>query len=86
MWVGSAENVSTNSQMGSNHAIADDVKLVWPFSKKANVHDYPFSSPYGPRQQASKQFAYDFHRGIDIPRTNGTKLYAVQAGTIFRAR
>ena len=82
----STETVSNSSQPGTNDDIADDVQLIWPFSALSNTSDYPFSSPYGPRLQASKSYAYDFHRGIDIPRTNGTDLHAVQGGKIFRAR
>lgn len=72
--------------MGSNTAIVDDVGLIWPFSQGNEEPNYPFSSPFGPRLQASQGYAYDYHRGIDIPRVNGTELRAVQSGKIFRAR
>jgi len=29
--------------------------------------DFPLSSSFGPRQKASENFRYDYHRGIDIP-------------------
>ena len=58
----------------------------WPLSNSASTPDYPFSSTFGPRLQASNSFAYDFHRGIDIPKPNRTKLYAVASGLIYRSR
>lgn len=80
------EVVSSTSQMGNDQSIADSVNLCWPFSQSNTVTDFPLSSPFGPRLKASSNFAYDFHRGIDIPRPNRTNLYAVQGGKIFRSR
>jgi len=47
--------------------------------------DSPVSSTFGPRQKASENFRYDFHRGIDIPTPFGTPIFAVKAGLITRA-
>jgi murein DD-endopeptidase MepM/ murein hydrolase activator NlpD len=80
------ETVVRTKTNGTNTTISDSVNLLWPFSKDALIADYPFSSTFGPRLQASNSFAYDFHRGIDIPNPMRTPLYAVAAGTIFRSR
>lgn len=47
--------------------------------------DFPLSSSFGPRQKASENFRYDYHRGIDIPTPFGTPLFAVKAGLVTRA-
>ena len=47
--------------------------------------DFPLSSTFGPRQKASENFRYDFHRGIDIPTPFGTPIFAVKAGLVTRA-
>lgn len=62
------------------------MNLLWPISNSSTTSNYPFSSTFGPRLQASNNFSYDFHRGIDIPKPNRTKLYAVGSGLIFRSR
>lgn len=81
------ETDSTTSQMGNNDYIATESDLNWPFRTLNDPgNDYPFSSTYGPRLQASNSYAFDYHRGIDIPRTNGTNLYAVQDALVFRNR
>ncbi|HFD12853.1 MAG TPA: M23 family metallopeptidase, partial [Crenotrichaceae bacterium] len=46
--------------------------------------DAPMSSSYGPRQQASRGFRYDFHRGIDIPTDAGTPVFAIADGIVRR--
>lgn len=46
--------------------------------------DAPMSSTFGPRQKASQAFRYDFHRGIDIPTTMGTPVFAVADGVVLR--
>ena len=82
------ETDSTISQMGNDDYIANEADLIWPFRTLSNASgtDYPFSSTYGPRLQASNNYAFDYHRGIDIPRSNGSYLYAVQDALVFRSR
>jgi len=55
--------------------------LVWPLSGTTEP-DLPMSSSFGPRLLASEDFRYDFHRGLDIPASIGTPIYAVEAGTV----
>ncbi len=43
-----------------------------------------FSSPFGPRLQASQEYRYDFHRGIDLKADEGTLVYAIADGEIYR--
>ena len=54
--------------------------LIWPLSGSTTPDI--MSSGFGPRQQASSGFAYDFHRGIDIPTASGTPVLAVNNGTV----
>lgn len=53
--------------------------LVWPLQGGENINQ---SSPFGPRQKASEDYRYDFHRGIDLPTPVGTPLIAVEDGTV----
>ncbi|MFQ5792537.1 MAG: hypothetical protein ACE5JI_18865, partial [Acidobacteriota bacterium] len=54
--------------------IAQDPPAGWdefdgcPESRHGNARfsDAPFSSTFGPRQKASEDYRYDFHRGLDI--------------------
>ena len=80
-----AENVSKTSAVGNDDTVMAESQLVWPLSNSKVNYDFPLSSPYGPRLQASMGFIYDFHRGIDIPTRSGTNIHAVQGGTIAAA-
>lgn len=55
--------------------------LIPPVSEE----NFIFSSPFGPRLQASDNDRYDFHRGLDLPGTRGDPVYAVASGTIYKA-
>lgn len=55
--------------------------FVWPLSGTQQV-DAPITSPYGPRLRGSQDFAYDYHRGIDVKTDVGTPIYAIAAGTV----
>ncbi len=52
---------------------------------KPEVNDAPFSSTFGPRQKASENFRYDFHRGIDIPTDHNTPVFAIADGVVKKA-
>ncbi len=54
---------------------------IWPISGNTTI-DLPQSSPFGPRQQASAGYRYDFHRGIDIPADYGTPIHAIADGYV----
>ena len=56
---------------------------VWPLTGTSLPSTQ--SSPFGPRQLASDNLRYDFHRGIDTPAPTGTPMYAVDDGTVHRA-
>lgn len=57
-------------------------KIIWPvtFAKPWTK----LSSTFGPRLQASQNYRYDFHRGIDIPGDATDAVVAVEDGTVFR--
>jgi len=42
------------------------------------------SSPFGPRQKASEDLRYDYHRGIDIPGVHGEPVVAFADGEVYR--
>lgn len=46
--------------------------------------DAPFSSTFGPRQKASEQYRYDYHRGLDIPTSVGTPVFAIADGIVTK--
>ncbi|ETX03256.1 MAG: hypothetical protein ETSY1_00640 [Candidatus Entotheonella factor] len=50
-----------------------------------DVNDAPFSSTFGPRQKASENYRYDFHRGIDIPTDPNTPVFAIADGVVKKA-
>jgi len=47
--------------------------------------DAPLSSSFGPRQLVSEGYRYDFHRGIDIPTSIGTPVFALVDGVVRKA-
>lgn len=51
---------------------------VWP------AESYEISSPFGPRLKASDDYRYDFHRGIDIAGEEGSDIFAIDNGKVFR--
>lgn len=54
---------------------------IWPY---CSTEPSPISSPFGPRQMASQDFRYDFHRGVDLPAPLETPFYAVADGTVTK--
>ena len=58
------------------------LSFIWP-TGSATPPDP--SSPFGPRQLASGNFRYDWHRGVDIAMPLGTDLFAVADGIVEKA-
>jgi len=56
---------------------------VWPITKSSTADGAKLSSAFGPRLKASSNFRYDFHSGIDIPKAEGTPVYAIASGTVY---
>ncbi len=52
-------------------------ETVWPTTVMS------VTSPFGPRLQASRNFAYDFHRGIDIGGPLGARINAIADGVVY---
>ena len=53
---------------------------IWPISGGLTPDN--MSSAFGPRLQASLGYAYDFHRGIDIPVPTGTPVLSIADGIV----
>lgn len=51
---------------------------VWP------SESYEIVSAFGPRLKASENNRYDFHRGIDISGEEGSDIFAIEDGEVFR--
>jgi len=60
------------------------ISAVWPLSG-LETPDLPVAATYGPRQLSSRDYAYDFHHGLDLPADEGTPILAVADGIVFRA-
>lgn len=69
------------SMVSASVAAADTVSQ-WPINEAEPWNQ--LSSPFGSRLEASEDYRYDFHRGIDIPASPGTTIQAITDGTIFR--
>lgn len=52
--------------------------FVWP------TESVTLSSPFGPRLKGSEDYRYDFHRGIDIAGNEGSSIFAIADGTVYR--
>jgi murein DD-endopeptidase MepM/ murein hydrolase activator NlpD len=59
-----------------------ELQTSWPLQKNGWIGDLNLTSTFGPRLQASQNFRYDFHRGIDIPTPYGTPVYAIADGIV----
>jgi len=53
---------------------------IWPLSKSQTPDE--MNTSFGPGIDRNQ---WDFHDGIDLPAPIGTKVYAMRAGTIYRA-
>lgn len=54
---------------------------IWPY---CTTEPSPISSPFGPRQMASQDYRYDFHRGVDLPAPLYTPFYAIADGVVTK--
>lgn len=55
-------------------------KFIWPIPGNTRISSY-----FGKRSSPTK-FASSFHKGIDIPATPGTNIFAVMSGTVILAK
>ena len=54
--------------------------FIWPVPGNTKI-----SSPFGKRNSPTK-FASSFHKGIDIPASPGTNIFAIMSGTVVMAK
>ena len=71
----SAESLVTVEPTACN----DTTSYHWP---TGGTTPPDVASPYGPRQLASGNYRYDFHRGLDMAMSVGTAVYAVADGVV----
>jgi hypothetical protein len=57
-----------------------DSTFIWPLGTSSEPDE--MNTSYGPRIDADR---WDFHDGIDLPAAIGTPVYAMAAGTVYRA-
>ncbi|MBR3133836.1 MAG: M23 family metallopeptidase [Clostridia bacterium] len=67
---------SSFSQYTNNNFVFSSYNFVWPIPGYTNI-----SSPFGKRSSPTSG-ASTYHSGIDIPAPEGTKLYAIDNGTV----
>ena len=67
---------SSFSQYISDDNILSSHNFIWPIPGYTNI-----SSPFG-RRNSPTSGASTYHSGIDIPAPEGTKLYAIDDGTV----
>jgi murein DD-endopeptidase MepM/ murein hydrolase activator NlpD len=76
----STDEAGNTSEFAAFCALAGlDVQRIWPY---CTLGPSPASSPFGPRQMASEEHRYDFHRGVDLPAPLWTPFYAIADGTV----
>ena len=64
---------------------AQDVPY-WPIYKTSDETDHDkVTSAFGPRDESSTSFKYDFHKGIDIKAPENTRVYASISGDVQAA-
>ena len=74
----SNQNVPSNYNQNL-HIETSNSQFIWPIPGYTNI-----SSPFGRRSSPTK-YASSFHKGIDIPATPGTNIYAAMSGTVVTA-
>lgn len=78
-------NISSNSDfehIDSSLKISKSTNgsFIWPVPGNTKI-----SSPFGKRNSPTK-FASSFHKGIDIPASPGTNIFAIMSGTVVMAK
>lgn len=71
------DNLNNNSLTQSN--IKSSNSFFWPLPGTTRISSY-----FGKRTSPTA-FASSYHKGIDIPATPGTNIYAAMSGTVITA-